>query len=146
VWLPTGQLAADTLQSGPLGQSIVWRAPSSPFNVALYLTVRNQGRYAVTVDRVLSPWQQITGLRALLKNDTHGVSGYSGGTPMHPFHLGPSQEQVILLRFRMACNSISSAGYMGIPSIPVEFEFLGVHHRVSIDLRMPLRLTGPSSC
>ena len=143
VWLMNGTLAPTEPTLTPGTAATVWRIPSTTFTAGLIVAVANRGRFAVTIDHVGFPaWGGTSHYESRLEAPSD--PRWTGGTTFHPITLRPGHEQLVALTFEMACVNLD--GQVTIPTVPVEYEFMGVHHTTALRLVEPLIIGGPSSC
>ena len=143
VFLPNGQLVPSTWDYGRFGPGVIWHPPATALDVHLAVSVRNEGRYAVTVDHVSVPFVDAKALHVSVNSERRGI--FWTGAPFHPFSLAPNAEEELILRFSRPCESIPD-GYLHTNRVLIGYEFLSVHHRIAIDTSPGLILAGPVTC
>lgn len=145
VWLLNGSPAPTQPAASRGPAPTVWLIPSSSFNAGIVVDVANHGRFGVTVDHIGFPtWGGASHYVARLES-LH-EQGWTGGTPFRPFHLESGQEQAVVLRFEMACVVIGPNSTVTFSALPVEYDFMGIHHTSNVALAEPFVIGGPSSC
>ena len=135
---------------GPLGADYyglsVWSPPRDvPLIITQGFSIHNYGRYAVTIDRVSMPAPWVSHVHPVMNDERTGI--VDAGEPFHPFSLSPDREEFIVFTYQSPCQTIGADMYIGTTGAVVTYEFLGVHHQVTIDLgTASLYLTGPVTC
>lgn len=118
--------------------------------VTVEASVRNQGRFAVTVNDVQRDppyWAGLATLTAARAAVMHGPApccdidlGATWAAPaFRPMHLDPGQEGIIVLHLRVGhCHHNSPGGSADIEDVTVDYDELGYHGTMRVPLAAPV--------
>jgi hypothetical protein len=116
-----------------------WTEPSGSFRVEVIVTVNNDQRFGVTIDKVLAPPNPAgnTNVRAFFDSTTtkQGAYGFKGGPAFTPTTLASKGQLQVVLHWTQQCVPKSAAsGATTYQSVPVEYTFEGFHHTVNVPI------------
>jgi hypothetical protein len=124
----------------PVGTSSVnWIEPSGAFRVEVIVTVNNDQRFPVTIDKVLAPPNPAgnTDVRAFFDSSAtkQGAYGFKGGPAFTPTTLASKGQLQVVLHWMQQCVPKSAAsGETTYTWVPVEYTFEGFHHTVNVPI------------
>jgi hypothetical protein len=133
-----GALATNRIAGGA-HDTVVWTEPSGTFHVEVIVTLNNDQRFGVTVDKVLAPANASgnTNVRAFFdsKPNLVGAYGYKGGPAFKATTLASEGQLQLVVHWDQQCVPASAANNATTyTSLPVEYTFLGFHHTVSVPI------------
>jgi hypothetical protein len=124
----------------PVGANAVdWTEPSGSFRVEVIVTLNNDQRFPVTIDKVLAPANPSgnTHVRAFFDSSTtkQGAYGFKGGPVFTPTTLASKgQLQVVLHWTQQSVPKSAASGDTTYTSVPVGYTFEGFHHTVNVPI------------
>jgi hypothetical protein len=132
-----GTLATNRI-TGPNG-NIDWTEPSGVFHVEAVVTINNDQRFGVTIDKVLAPPNPSGTSDVHTYFDSKGSSigsyGYKGGPAFTPTALGSKDQLELVVHWNQQCVPASaSSAATKYTTLPVEFTFLGFRHTVTVPI------------
>jgi hypothetical protein len=131
-----GTLAVNT----PTGTSSEnWTEPSGSFRVEVIVTINNDQRFPVTVDKVLAPPNPSGNIDVHAYFDSsatkQGAYGFKGGPAFTPTTLASKGQLQVVLHWTQQCVPQSaSSSDTAYTSVPVEYTFEGFHHTVDVPI------------
>jgi hypothetical protein len=133
-----GSLAANRMAGGANGR-VIWTEPSGTFRVEVLVTINNDQRFGVTIDKVTAPPNPSGNSNVQVffdtKGNTIGAYGYKGGPTFHPTTLASKGELELAVHWDQQCVPASAAsGATTYTSMPVEFSFMGFRHTVNVPI------------
>ncbi len=119
--------------------SVNWTEPSGSFRVEVIVTLNNDQRFPVTIDKVLAPPNPSgnTHVQAFFDSTSTkvGAYGFKGGPVFTPTTLASKGQLQVVLHWTQQCVPKSAAsGETVYNSVPVEFTFEGFHHTVNVPI------------
>lgn len=132
-----GSLATNRI-TGPNG-NIIWTEPSGVFHVEAIVTINNDQRFGVTIDKVLAPPNPsgTSDVHAYFdsKGSNFGYYSYKGGPSFKPTTLGSKGQLELVVHWNQLCVPASAASSATTyTNLPVEFTFMGFHHTVTVPI------------
>jgi hypothetical protein len=132
-----GSLATNRI-TGPNG-NIIWTEPSGVFHVEAIVTINNDQRFGVTIDKVLAPPNPsgTSDVRTYFdsKGSNIGYYSYKGGPAFEPTTLGSKGELQLVVHWNQQCVPASAASATTTyTNLPVEFTFMGFRHTVTVPI------------
>jgi hypothetical protein len=133
-----GTLATNRYAGGAASR-VIWTEPSGTFQVEVIVTLNNDQRFGVTIDKVLAPPNPSgnSNVRVLFDSKGSAIGFYSwkGGPPFRPTTLGSKGELQLVVRWNQQCVPASAShSATTYTTLPVEFTFLGFHHTVTVPI------------
>jgi hypothetical protein len=133
-----GALATNRVAGGA-HDTVVWTEPSGTFHVEVIVTLNNDQRFAVTIDKVLAPANASgnSDVRAYFdsKPSAQGTYGYKGGPPFKATTLASEGQLQLVVHWDQQCVPASaSSNATTYKSLPVEYTFEGFRHTVSVPI------------
>jgi hypothetical protein len=135
----------------PHGTSgIVWTEPSGSFRVEVIVSINNDQRFGVTIDKVMAPPNPSGTSNVQVYFDTKPGStsslGFKGGSAFQPTSLASEGQLQLVLHWNQECVPTSAAsGATTYTELPVEYTFKGFHHTVMVPIDS-LTITPRSTC
>jgi hypothetical protein len=129
---------------------IVWTEPSGSFRVEVIVSINNDQRFGVTIDKVLAPANPsgTSNVHVYLesKAPATGSYGFKGGPTFTPTTLASEGQLQLVVHWDQECVPTSAAsGATTYTALPVEYTFKGFHHTVSVPIDT-LTITPRSTC
>lgn len=130
--------------------AIVWTEPSGSFRVEVVVTLNNDRRFPVTIDKVLAP-PNPSGTSDVhvyfdSKPGSPGAYGFKGGPSFKPTTLASGGQLVLVEHWIQECVPTSAASstttYM---NLPVEYTFVSFHRTVTVPIKT-LTIAPRSTC
>ena len=148
-----GSYGAQVLtSSGSLANSpgAAWTEPSGSFRVEVIVTLNNDQRFGVTIDKVLAPANPsgTSNVHAYFdsKGNGLGVYGYKGGPAFKPTALASKSQLQFVVHWNQQCVPVSAQSEATTyTSLPVEYTFMGFHHTVDVPIQK-LTITPRTAC
>jgi hypothetical protein len=133
-----GSLATNRVAGGATGREI-WTEPSGTFHVEVIVTINNDQRLGVTIDKVLAPANPsgTSNVRVFFdsKSDLQGFYSYKGGPSFHPIALASKGQLELVVHWDQECVPDSAeSGATTYTTLPVEYSFMGFRHTVSVPI------------
>jgi hypothetical protein len=130
--------------------SIVWTEPSGSFHVEVVVTLNNDQRFPVTIDKVLTPPNPSGTSDAHVYFDSKpgspGAYGFKGGPSFKPTTLASGGQLVLVEHWNQECVPTSAASSTTTyVKLPVEYTFVSFHHTVTVPIKT-LTITPRSTC
>lgn len=132
-----GSLATNVMAGG--GTREIWTEPSGTFHVEVIISINNDQRLGVTIDKVLAPPNPSGTSHVEVffdsKGTTEGFYGYKGGPAFHPTTLASKGQLELVVHWDQECvpNSAQS-GATTYTTLPVEYSFMGFRHTVNVPI------------
>jgi hypothetical protein len=144
-----GSLATNRIAGGAAGQ-VVWTEPSGTFRVEVIVSLNNDQRFGITIDKVLAPANPSGNSNVQVffdsKGNDLGFYGYKGGPAFHPTTLASKGQLELVVHWNQQCVPASAAsGATSYTKLPVEYTFMGFRHTVSVPIDT-LTITPRTSC
>jgi hypothetical protein len=144
-----GSLATNRDLGGPTDK-VDWTEPSGVFRVEVIVTLNNDQRFGVTIDKVLAPPNPsgTSDVHAYLDSKGRSLTsyGYKGGPAFKPTTLGSGSQLELVLHWDQQCVPASaSSAPTTYTTLPVEFTFMGFRHTVAVPINT-LTITPRPSC
>lgn len=119
--------------------SVNWTEPSGSFRVEVIVTINNDQRFPVTIDKVLAPPNPSGNTNVQTFFDSTptkaGAYGFKGGPAFKPTTLASEGQLQVVLHWTQQCVPRSAAsGETTYTSVPVTFTFEGFHHTVNVPI------------
>ncbi len=133
-----GALATYRAEGGA-HDAVVWTEPSGTFHVEVIVTLNNDQRFAVTIDKVLAPANAAgnSDVRAYFdsKPKVAGAYGYKGGPAFQATTLASGGQLQLVVHWDQQCVPASAASHpTTYTTLPVEYTFEGFRHTVSVPI------------
>jgi len=133
-----GALAVNRIVGGP-HDKVVWTEPKGTFLVEVIVTLNNDQRFGVTIDKLVAPANASgnTNVRAYFdsKPKHPGAYGYKGGPPFKVTTLASAGQLQFVVHWNQECVPASaSKSPTTYTSLPVEYTFMGFRHTVSVPI------------
>jgi hypothetical protein len=130
--------------------AIVWTEPSGSFRVEVIVSINNDQRFGVTIDKVSAPANPsgTSNVHAYFdsKPNGSGTYGFKGGPAFTPTALASEGQLQLVVHWNQECVPTSAAsGATTYTTLPVEYTFKGFHHTVSVPIDT-LTITPRSTC
>lgn len=144
-----GSLATNRIVGGA-ADKVVWTEPSGTFRVEVIVTLNNDQRFGVTIDKVLAPPNPsgTSNVQVFFdsKGSATGFYGYKGGRAFRATTLGSKGQLQLVVHWNQQCVPTSAAsGATTYTTLPVEYTFMGFHHTVTVPIDT-LTITPRSTC
>ncbi len=144
----TGTLATNTTVASNPG--VVWTEPSGSFRVEVIVSLNNDQRFGVTINRVLAPANPSGTSNVHVYFDTKSNSkvsyGYKGGPAFTATTLASKGQLQLVVHWVQQCVPQSAqSGPTTYTSLPVEYTFVGFHHTVNVPIQPRLTIS-PATC
>jgi len=148
-----GSYGAQVLTSnGSLANSpgTAWTEPSGSFRVEVIVTLNNDQRFGVTINKVLAPANPSGTSNVHVyfdsKGNGFGVYGYKGGPAFKPTPLASKGQLQLVVHWNQQCVPVSAQSEAtSFTSLPVEYTFMGFHHTVNVPIQR-LSITPRTTC
>jgi hypothetical protein len=132
-----GSLAASKVVGGLGATRMIWTEPSGSFRVETVVTLNNDQRFGVTVDKVLPPPNPSGTSDAHTYFDSKGVDegfyGYKGGPEFKPSSLASGGSLTLVVHWNQQCVPASAQSAVTTYTwVPVEYSFMGFRHTVDV--------------
>jgi len=133
-----GSLATNKTEGGA-NSRIIWTEPGGSFRVEVIVTINNDQRFGVTIDKVLAPANPSgnSDVHAYFdsKGKDGGVYGYKGGPSFKPTTLASKGSLELVVHWTQQCVPASaSSAASTYTKLPVEYTFMGFRHTVSVPI------------
>jgi hypothetical protein len=133
-----GALATNRIVGGADGR-VVWTEPSGTFHVEVIVTLNNDQRFGVTIDKVLAPANASgnSDVRSYFdsKPNTVGAYSYKGGPPFKATTLASEGQLQLVVHWDQQCVPASASNHSTTyTSLPVEYAFEGFRHTVNVPI------------
>lgn len=142
-----GTLATNRSAGG--GNRIIWTEPSGTYRVEAIVTINNDQRFGVTIDKVFAPLNPSGNSDVRVYFDSSGTNvgtfGFKGGPAFHATTLASKGSLQLVVHWDQQCVPASSTGAMTYTTMPVQFTFLGFRHTVNVPID-PLTIRPRATC
>lgn len=148
----TGNFGSARIEQSVGSNREVWHLPFAPGKMQrLQFSVRNAGRFAITVDSVpLDGPEMFFGIRsaAAINLSVRGI----GSRARFPYRLAPGQELLVEVNYEMQACEVSPSATTSVDGLPVDWHAFGRHHRTEVPVpivaaatpdRVPAQFTKP---
>ena len=133
-----GVLATNRVAGG-VDDNVIWTEPSGTFRVEVIVTINNDQRLGVTIDKVDAPANAAgnTNVRTFFdsKPSRQGAYGYKGGPAFTPTNLASAGQLQLVVHWEQQCVPASAVHTATTyTTLPVEFSFMGFRHTVNVPI------------
>jgi hypothetical protein len=133
-----GALAPNRIVGGA-GDTVVWNEPRGTFHVEVIVTLNNDQRFGVTIDKVLAPANAAGNMdvRAFFDSKTGaaGAYGYKGGPAFKATSLASKGQLQLAVHWSQPCVPASAVkGATTYTTLPVTYTFMGFRHTVNVPI------------
>jgi hypothetical protein len=130
--------------------AVVWTEPSGSFRVEVVVTLNNDRRFPVTIDKVLAPANPsgTSGVHVYFDSTpkSPGAYGFKGGPSFKPTTLASEGQLQLVVHWDQECVPTSAAsGATTYTNLPVEYTFMSFHHTVTVPVDA-VTITPRSTC
>jgi hypothetical protein len=144
-----GSLAANHINSAG-STRMIWTEPAGSFLVEVVVSLNNNQRFGVTIDKVLAPANPSGTSNVHVFFDSSGLDvgnyGYKGGPTFKPTALASKGSLTLALHWNQQCVPASAqSAATTYTSLPVEYTFLGFRHTVNVPIE-PLTIRPRPLC
>jgi hypothetical protein len=130
-----GSLAANRLAGG---DRTIWTEPTGTFRVEVIVTITDDQRFGVTIDKVLAPPNPAgnSNVRVFFDSKGRGAGtyGYKGGPAFRPTALASKGSIQLVVHWNQQCVPASAASTTTYTTLPVEYSFVGFRHTVNVPI------------
>jgi len=133
-----GVLATNRIAGG-VDDNVIWTEPSGTFRVEVIVTINNDQRLGVTIDKVDAPANAAGNMNVRTffdsKSTHQGAYGYKGGPRFTPTTLASGGELQLVVHWEQQCVPASAVHTATTyTTLPVEYSFLGFRHTVNVPI------------
>jgi hypothetical protein len=133
-----GSLATNTFVEASRA-GIVWTEPSGSYRVEVIVTLNNDQRFGITVNKVMAPENPSGNADVRVyfdsKPSSPGAYSYKGGPAFTATTLASEGQLVLAVHWQQQCVPESAKGTSTTyTDLPVEYTFMGFHHTVTVPI------------